>query len=391
MDSARERTSEGSLEFRLAAACCRWPASPARDRALLEAAAAGIEWPRFARVVRRQRIEGLANAALKQAGADVPEDVASELAAASAAIAHENLLHTAASLRLQSAFEEAGIPVLHVKGVTLSLLAYGTLSIKKARDIDIVVRPEAIGAAFDLLRASGHRCLSAEGEAGDAATGAKETVWEDQAGILIELHSGLVDNPMMLPGVGVDSPVQLVEVAPGKRLPTLRKDELFSYLCVHGATHAWSRLKWLADVAALLSQGDGAEIERLHRGSIELGAGRSSAQALLLCARLLGTPVPPQLLKELSSDAPTRWLVRVALRSMARETELDATVLGTIPIHLSHFFLARGPRYKLAELKRKSGGRPNAAGSVPRFLRWFGPLVAVPLWLRTRARERIRR
>jgi hypothetical protein len=215
-------------------------------------------------------------------------------------------------------------------------------------------------------------------------------VWEDPAGILVELHSGLVDNPMMLPGIGADSPVQLVEVAPGKRLPTLRKDELFSYLCVHGATHAWSRLKWLADVAALLSRDEGAEIERLYRRSLELGAGRSSAQGLLLCAQLLGTPLPPQLLKELSSDAATRWLVRVALRSMAGETELDATVLGTIPIHLSHFLLARGPRYKLAELKRKSGGRPAAAGSMPRFLRWFGPLVAVPLWLRTRARERIR-
>lgn len=380
-----------SPELRLAAACCRWPPSRARDHAVLEAAAGGVDWNLFLNVVRRQRIEGLVNAALKQAGAELPAGAASELAAASAAIARENLLHTAASLRLQGAFEEAGIPILFVKGVTLSLLAYGTLGIKKARDIDVVVPGQAIGAAFELLRRSGFRCLSVDGEPQAAATGAaKETVWEDEAGIVVELHSGLVDNPMMLPGIGVESPVQLVEVAPGKRLPTLAKDELFSYLCVHGATHAWSRLKWLADVAALLSREDGAEIERLFRSSVALGAGRSSAQALLLCAQLFGTGVPPTLLQEISSDAPTRWLARVALRSMAGETELDATVLGTIPIHLSHFFLARGPRYKLAELKRKSAGRPAAAGSLPTAFRWLGPLVAIPLWLRTRARERIR-
>ena len=362
---------------------------------MAEAASRVRDWDLFQRIVRRQRVEGMVSPALKRSGAVVPPNIASSLAGASAAIAQENLLHTAASLRLQSRFEAAGIPILHVKGITLGLLAYGTLSIKKARDIDIVVPPQAIGRAFELLRSAGHRCLSADGEAEGAAGGvpahaAKETVWEDPGGILVELHSGLVDNPMMLPGIGVDSPVQRVEVAPGKQLPTLRKDELFAYLCVHGATHAWSRLKWLADVAALISADEGGEIERLYRRSIELGAGRSSAQALLLCAQLLGTPVPPHLLEELSSDAPTRWLVRVALRSMSGETELDATVLGTIPIHLSHFFLERGRRYKLAELKRKSAGRPGA-GASSGFLRFLGPLASVPLWLRTRARERIRR
>ena len=386
-----------SPEFRLALACCRWPPSAERDQAVAEAASEKLDWERFQRIVRRQRIDGMASIALKRSGALVPDGVASSLAGASAAIAHENLLHTAASLRLQSAFEAAGIPILHVKGITLGLLAYGTLSIKKARDIDIVVPPEAIGAAFELLRASGHRCLSADSEPAGAAAdvpthAAKETVWQDPGGILVELHSGLVDNAMMLPGVGVRSPVQLVEVAPGKRLPTLRKDELFAYLCVHGATHAWSRLKWLADVAALISANDAAEIERLYRRSIELGAGRSSAQALLLCARLLGTRLPSQLIEELSSDAPTRWLVRIAERSMSGETELDATILGTIPIHISHFFLERGRKYKFAELRRKSAGRPDAAtGNAPRFLRFLGPLVSVPLWLRTRARERIRR
>jgi hypothetical protein len=386
-----------SPEFRLALACSRWPPSAQRDRDVAEAAVDSLDWEKFLRIVRRQRVEGMVGAALKRSHAPVPEPISSALSGASSAIAHENLLHTAASLRLQDAFEAAGISILHVKGITLSLLAYGTLSIKKARDIDIVVPAEAIGAAFELLRRTSHRCLSAGGKAGGAAddvpmNAAKETVWQDPSGLLVELHSGLVDNPMMLPGVGVHSPVQWVEVAPGRRLPTLRKDELFAYLCVHGATHAWSRLKWLADVAALVSVDDGAEIERLYRRSIELGAGRSSAQALLLCARLLATPVPPHLLEELSSDPPTRWLVRVALRSMNGETELDATVLGTIPIHVSHFLLKRGREYKYAELKRKSAGRPTAShGAMPRFLRFLGPLVAVPLWLRSRAKERIRR
>jgi hypothetical protein len=257
----------------------------------------------------------------------------------------------------------------------------------------VVVPPEAVGRAFELLGQAGYRCLSPAALSGGAEA-RKETEWVDESGILVELHGGLVDNPMLLPGVGASSPAQLVPIASGRSLPTLRKDELFAYLCVHGATHAWSRLKWLADVAALLSNDDEAEVERLYRRSVELGAGRSSGQALLLCSELLGTRLPENLARSLRSDLPTRWLVRVALSSMtgARgERELDETVFGTVPIHFSHFLLKRGRRYKVAELKRKSVGRPGAgAQALPGLLRYLRPVLAVPLWLRSRVRERIR-
>lgn len=387
-------TARLSNEFRLAAACCRWPSTASRERAIAEAAVEGLDWPKFLRIVRRQRVEGLVDAALRQSGIDVPGGIASELAASSAAIARENLLHAAASLRLQRSFGEAGIPILFVKGVTLSMLAYGTLALKKARDIDIVVPPEALGRAFELLEREGYRCLTAPPVSGGTEA-RKDTEWADRSGILLELHGGLVDNPLLLPGLGASSPSQLVSIGSGKSLPTLRKDELFSYLCVHGATHAWSRLKWLADVAALLEKEDEAEIERLYRRSIELGAGRSSAQALLLCSDLLGVHVPANLLRELRSDRATRWLVSVALISMAgspAERELDETVLGTVPIHLSHFLLERGRKYKFAELRRKSAGRPTATRpKLPGYLKFLDPVIAVPLWLRSRVRERLRR
>src|SRR5206468_9642745 len=98
----------------------------------------------------------------------------------------------------------------------------------------------------------------------------------------LELHTSLVDSPAMLGGVSVASPLQQVAIAPGIVLPTLATDELFAYLVVHGATHAWSRIKWLADVAALLSGLPEKEIEPLYRRSLALGAGRSGGQALLL-------------------------------------------------------------------------------------------------------------
>jgi hypothetical protein len=200
----------------------------------------------------------------------------------------------------------------------------------------------------------------------------------------------LVDNPALLPGIGAHSLSQIVEVGPGIRLPTLRTEELFAYLCVHGATHAWSRLKWIADVAALLSGCDPAEVERLYRASLNLGVGRCSAQALLLCHQLFETELPPTLLAELRSDRKAVWLAGVALRTMAGryvETELDDTVLGTVPIHLSHFALRPGWRYKLAEANRKMlSPHDRASMNLPPALGFLYPILLLPRWIGRRIR-----
>jgi hypothetical protein len=382
-------------EASLACACCQWPPGPARDDAV-RARAAEIDWPRFLAVIRRQRVEGLAADALRRAGVALPSEVADQLGRAATEIARQNLFFAAESRRIQRLFEAAGLPYLFVKGASLDMLAYGTLALKKARDIDLVVAPEAVEEACALMAGAGYVRTVPGPEVGDDRLGqwlahCKETNWQHaRSGLIVEIHSQLVDNPALLPGIGARSPSQIVEVGPGIRLPTLRTEELFAYLCVHGATHAWSRLKWIADVSALLSRFDPDEIERLYRTSLQLGVGRCSAQALLLCANLFETPVSPALLAELRADRMSAWLVKAALGAMAGrhgETELDDTVLGTLPIHLSHFALGRGWRYKLAEAGRKTiSPHDRAALDLPRPLHFLYPLLAIPNWIRRRIR-----
>ncbi len=216
-------------------------------------------------------------------------------------------------------------------------------------------------------------------------TFAEGTLWiHEKSGMVVELHTALVDNPSLLPGVSARSDLQLVRIGPGIELPTLRTDELFAYLCVHGATHAWARLKWLADVAALLRKVGPEETERLYRRSIELGAGRSSAQALMLCARLLQLPLPSKLQPELRRDRPTQWLEELAISAMSGRgaTELDDTVFGTVVINLSHFLLGRGWRYKYSELARKTRNpEDQLAMPLPPYLHFIYPILAVPRWV----------
>ena len=298
-------------EFRLVAACCRWPPSPARDSAVL-AAAEGIDWALAARIAARHRVEGLVWNALRQAGAAVPEAVAERLREASARIMRQNLALTAESLRLAGLLDEAGIRHLFVKGVSLSMLVYGSIGPKMGWDIDLLVAPEAVEAAALVLEAAGYRLALPEGARGRERIGLwhrhwKESVWTTPDGRLtVELHSRLNDNPMLLPSVGPDSPSRPVEVSKGRFLATLRTDELFAYLCVHGASSAWFRLKWIADVGALIGACPPEEIERLYRRSQALGAGRAPAQALsALRAPVRHAPAPrPRRRAPLRPDQP---------------------------------------------------------------------------------------
>ncbi|HEX8263553.1 MAG TPA: nucleotidyltransferase family protein [Allosphingosinicella sp.] len=374
-------------EFMLIAACCRWPPSPERDRAVCAAAAGEIDWTLAAQIAERHRVEGLAWNALRQAGVAAPPEAAERIRAAAAGIARQNLVLTAESLRLAGRLEEAGIPHLFVKGVALGALIYGSVGPKMGWDIDLLVPLASVEEAAAVLEAAGYRLDIPAGPKARERLARfhehwKETVWrsEDRS-LTVELHTRLADNPALLPRVGTESPVQRVEVAKGRFLPTLGTDELFAYLCVHGASSAWFRLKWIADVGALLAPASPEEVERLYRRSQTLGAGRASAQALLLCQRLFGTGLPPALAAELSADRMNRWLLAVALSKLAGRgltAELHHVRLGTATIHLMQLGLLPGLRFKLGELGRQLVNPDDRiAVPLPRALGFLYPFVSL--------------
>ena len=134
-------------------------------------------------------------------------------------------------------------------------------------------------------------------------------------------------------------------------LRTLGEEDLFAYLCMHGALHWWHRLKWLADINALLVA-SGSDVERLIGSAKARGAGRAAAQALRICQRLLGTPLPDQFMASLGRGALERWLETTALNVMTKgqgEDDPHEARFGTTRGSLSTFSLSRNWRYWLAE------------------------------------------
>jgi hypothetical protein len=348
-----------SPELALALECCRWnfPASPRRPLRVPNE----LDWPRFVRLARFHGIQGLAWAVL--AGEELPQSAAVPLSADAKSIAAVNLKAAAECAALNSDFKAAGIPLLFVKGLTLGALAYGNALIKSAADIDVLVDEHEANRASQLLIRRGYGLAIPEGRVGEQALRSwhranKESVWvQAESGLGLDLHTRLVDNPRLLPELGIASPTQTIEVVPTIALPTLAMDELFAYLAVHGASSAWFRLKWISDFAALLESVPDRNVERLYDQSQRLGAGRAAAQALLLADELFGSLSDSQSLRaKLRDDRSSRLLCRAALDQLigkSEPAEPTSTPFGTARIHWTQFLLSRRAGFKVSEFVRQ--------------------------------------
>jgi hypothetical protein len=350
---------EQDAELNLLVTCCRWPFNPADGNAVRRQAPV-IDWARFGRLVRRHRVEGLVYRALRAAAVEQPPQLAEALRQRALQITADNLKSAAHCRVLVEAFAHASLRLLFVKGLTLGALAYGSIVPKASWDVDVLIASDELEAAARTLRQLGYRTVTPS-SADVAALErwhriSKESLWTGPDGCSLELHSALADHPALIHSIGISSPRQTVEVATGVPLETLGHDELFAYLCVHGGSSAWFRLKWLADLAALLGGASEEETSRLYRRSRELGAGRASAAALLLAHHLFGTSVAPGDLKVWARDAGVRWLVHSSLRNLTGrrgEHELSRVPLGSIWIHLAQVAMVPSLGAKFAEIRRQ--------------------------------------
>src|SRR5262249_57178034 len=92
-----------------------------------------------------------------------------------------------------------------------------------------------------------------------------------------------VDPMMSGPLVDLEKHIRrpkMVDVG-GVQLPTLPDLDHFLYLCAHGSRHCWFRLKWVADIGAML-QRKSLDLEVVCARAKELDLERCLNTALLL-------------------------------------------------------------------------------------------------------------
>jgi hypothetical protein len=380
-----------SSEFRLAAACAMWPSSDRRQEAIRTAAAQPLDWSRVIRLANRHQIIGLIHDGLTRVRPDVPREIVREFDTKAAVLVCENLEMARESLRLQRLFDDANLPVLFIKGAALGMVAFGNLGLRASQDIDILVTDETLPVATALILRAGYRRFDPSSDISDAQLRQvmphrKDLGFVHQAtGLRIELHWRLFLNQHAMAETSIMASSRFVPLSGANGLRTLGEEDLFAYLCMHGALHWWNRLKWLADVHALLACKPKDEVERLVLAAKARGVGRAAAQALLLCRNLLQALFPASLMATLDKGATVRWLETTALNAMTAgqgEQDPHEVRFGTTRGSLSTFLLSPSWRYQLAELRvHLTNPTDVITVPLPQRLRFLYPVLRLPLWV----------
>lgn len=342
-------------EMALLLACLVWPRTEAA-LARVAARAADVNWERFLSLAARHRVFPLAAQGLRAAGVMMPAETSAALEHSAARIGLLELSQAAELARLLDGFAAAGLRPIVLKGVPLSLRAFGTLGLRHCRDIDLLVSPAKLTACCSVLEACGYARREPPPGTPDAALRRycrhrKDMVFHHrQLSHIVELHWRLFDNSCLLPLTG-DESCGKVPISPRCAASILPEMLELLFLCVHGAEHGWSRLKWLADLSALLAPLEDAAMLRLYEAGRAARVGRAAALALMLCGNLLGLPIPRKIIADFNADWRLRVLYSLACRVSlgGGDTEIEASATVTTVKNLSHYLLSDGWRFWLRE------------------------------------------
>ncbi len=176
------------------------------------------------------------------------------------AIAATALRLTGELLDLLAALEEAGIRGLPFKGPALATAIYGDPARRQYEDLDVLVPPEDVPAAVRVLEDRGYRAGIPLSRAElDGVIRHHSSLHYHRDGVTVDLQWRLAPSwyPVDLDVATLYDRAGSVSLQ-GRRVQTLAPDDRVIALCVHGGKHRWSRLKWIADVAAAVAADDDA-------------------------------------------------------------------------------------------------------------------------------------
>lgn len=270
----------------------------------------------------RHRTPGLAWHKIAPHADALPGDLVNGLREMAIRNTQRALAHTAETIRLYTAFQNAGLDALPLKGACLSQQIYCSPGLRYAGDIDILVAESRLSEADHTLQQLGYERVSPGFPWSDSR--ARLYRWHTHTAYYrhatrcpeLELHWRLHANPSLHP-IDYDAFRDTCETVmlADKNMPVLPPAEQLVYLCSHGARHNWRRLHWLCDLPPLMQLVDANDQRDWFQHRVRsLGLERTVQQSLTLCDRIWPdmTPSPLSFCTSMTSDRATAILVRNA-------------------------------------------------------------------------------
>ena len=254
-------------DWPLLLASCSIPRDPAKIKSL------AIEIPDSESLLRLAEAHSVVGH-LAVAVAGVPDELScppllDSLRARHRAHLLSTLTLTAELFRILELFRQSAVELLVLKGPVLALRAYGDPGARQYTDIDMLVRDADIQRAAEIFVAAGYQSRVSVAAIQAGKIPGEYRFRREGAGSIFELHTGrtLRYFPLSLP---VEEYFQNKILLPldGHSVPALSPEHEFVLISIHGATHFWERLMWIADIAAFVHNRTEVDWNSVWPGSI---------------------------------------------------------------------------------------------------------------------------
>jgi hypothetical protein len=351
-------------EFELVLACLRWPQQFVDGERIRSLARQEIRWPYLLEIVSHHKVLPLFFHNLETFAADaIPSWQATSLRAHFAANAEICSQEIDRLSQLNQQFQEQGIAFRVFKGIPLALAAFQDPRLRDTGDIDLLVIEKDLSAADGILQEFGYQRYEPQARLTPRRLRSylahqKDFSYEHrQQNSAIDLHWRLFRNRFLPANAGLAEVGEAWIRLNQDEVPTLPVPQLLLYLCVHGALDGWLRLKWLADVSALLRTMTATDLAETVSLAKKQQALFYLSAACLLCHELLGNEIPDGCL-----DAKDRAVARILnfSRKVLRSNHYRPVreEIASTAWFLSELRLHHSLRYQL-ELMARSAFRPR--------------------------------
>ena len=298
--------SESSIkqlpEIELLLCCSRTQMSPEYGDRIRHLVSQNIDWNDLLNTARRHGVLPLVYWQLKDICPDsVPTDVIEQLRDRFDANAQKNLALTGELVKLIKLFQKNGIPIIPFKGSILATSVYKNLALREFVDIDILIPEQFIRESSNLLKLQGYNSQFNINDVhinNYAKINNEQTFWNKDKQIAVDLHWELLPKPFSSYATLAWSRNEQVYIR-NTAVQSINVETLLLYLCVHGTKHSWSDLKFLCDIAELISSHPDLDWHWIEKQSEKLGNKQMLFLGLYLCQELLGTILPDHLVQQL--------------------------------------------------------------------------------------------
>jgi len=201
-------------------------------------------------------------------------------------------------------FEQENIKVVPFKGPFLSFLLYNDFSVRPPGDLDIFVPENSFYSAEKILFDNGYRYgdiqISKNQQEQFNHINPHIVYTHPEKNITVEIHWGLTSSP----GFSSRNILDIrnsIETKNILQMPVscIHPHMLLVYLCIHAASHSWSRLIWLTDIAKLARTMTIEDISSVFELSKKIDRQNPIIHGLLLSHLLVSLRLPNEIIQQI--------------------------------------------------------------------------------------------